>query len=87
MPWKGKRSSSLGNRRPSKRLKGTRNINQVRNKNLTKDVGRPKIAETKFWSSSSSSSNSSFCSKEFIMDDMHSVETTDTERKADNIRW
>ena len=87
MPQKGKGKSSPKHRRPSKHLKCTKNINWMKNENSSQEVGRPKIIEIDNLSSSSSSSNNSFSSAELIMDDMHSVETTDTERKADNIRW
>ena len=83
MPCKGKRSSSLWNRKLPKQLKGERSISRVRNENSTKEVDRPKIAETVVWISSSSSSNNSFCIKELIMDNVHSVEITDAENKAD----
>jgi len=79
MPRKRRRSASLGHRRPSKHLKGTRKTSRVRNE-ATASLGRPKIADSE--SSSSDSSNSSFCSKDLIMDDMHSVETIDAEKEA-----
>jgi len=86
IPRKGKRNSSLGNRRPSKHLKCTSNLNQVRNEDLKQEVGRPKKAESDKLSSLSSSSNINFRIAELIMDDMHSVETTYTEKEADNIK-
>ena len=84
MPRKGKRNSSLGNRRPSKRLKGARTIRPARTANSTKEIKFPKIADSDISSSSSSSSNSSFCSEDLIMDDTHSVATTDAEKAADD---
>ena len=61
-------------------------MSRISNENLTKELGQPKKAEIEVWSSSSSSSNNSFCSKELIMYNMHSVEATDAEKEADNLK-